>query len=203
MTVFAISSVYGALLIPEGKANEIDWKRAFEQHEFEQFQNNRLEGSLPCIDNLTYDDFLQNLKNKSFANEVFMFAVCTGNQIMAKMALRNGADINYQDSGGDTALYYAALTRGTDLAMMEFLLKHKARADIFKFFGGLSVLHGLCNRRDTQDAIKLLIRYDANLTVRNSDWQTPAQLARECGHNHIAVILEEAQAQKKSCCVLM
>ncbi len=79
---------------------------------------------------------------------VFLAAVQSNRLSAAEELLNLGADVNFQDRKGMTALHYL-LKRGRDIKYVRMLLKHRARTDI-KNVTGISAADILMRKRDPQ-----------------------------------------------------
>jgi ankyrin repeat protein len=103
---------------------------------------------------------------------------------MIEHALNNGADINFQDAQGDTALHIA--TNNYNVESTDYLLKHGARTDS-KNNEGNTPLH--CALRSSlfgfrihetnhkKNIVKMLLQHKAPVNSKNNQDQTPLERA--------------------------
>ena len=100
---------------------------------------------------------------------------CHGNNIenyikLIKLLLKKGADINYQDWGGDSCLHQAIFSQSP--AMVKFLLEHGANPNLISFEDSESVLDFACSEHsyhemgndkieteNLDEIVKLIIQY--------------------------------------------
>ncbi len=103
-------------------------------------------------------------------------AVILNMLIYAMFLLEEGADVDYVDGEGRTALHYCALARHEMFAMV-LLKKGADPAARQKFGSGDTPLHIAARNGDTR-LVRLLLEHDPNLhTIHNKRGQTPFQVA--------------------------
>jgi len=115
--------------------------------------------------------------------ESFLFAAAQGGNTQdCESLLAIGADINWENIDGDTALI--AATRRGHTSTMKLLLSHGAYAD--KYTPDLKTpFHLACSRGDVQ-AVQVLLEAGADMSLQTEDGYTGYQLAER--NNHAAAM---------------
>lgn len=116
-----------------------------------------------------------------------MRAADDGNKKAIELALELGADLNFANQDGETALFYATYSGHEALALE--ILKRGAKADIVLKKNSECVVHSAAKAsllKLSQELKKLAPRC---LKIKNSDGQTPSQIAKDMGSNQIAKVL--------------
>ena len=130
-----------------------------------------------------------NSKDKNGATPLF-WAASRGQKAVVQLLLdQEGVDADSTDNDGLTALSLAAITIHT--ATVKLLLEHKdAKANInSKDDNGETPLF-LAAREGCEDMIRLLLKYGANIYVRNKYGETVEHQARSRGDKSMARLLE-------------
>jgi hypothetical protein len=96
-----------------------------------------------------------------------------------------GADIDWKNTNGDTALL-AACRRG-HTETISLLLKSGANCNISD--NDLFTPLHLCTRRGDYASVSVLIDANSNMTARTKDGQTAMDIAKAKGHNDIQLLL--------------
>ncbi len=111
---------------------------------------------------------------------------------VAQLLIENGADVNLTNSYGVTALHQLIshhkpghFCYGDQLKRAQFLIDSGAEMNTFS--------EGFCNTplhfavyMNAKDMVSLLLRNGANKEIKNSEGQTPKELAIEEGFTYIA-----------------
>ena len=110
-----------------------------------------------------------------------------GDIAMVEVLLKNGAQIDLQDSNhfGSSALYEASSNGHIDV--VELLLKHGANIDIQRK-GGATPLFIACEEGHFK-VTELLIEKGANVNLQMDDGQTTLLIALDRGHEEVAKLL--------------
>ena len=98
--------------------------------------------------------------------------------------LQNGADINEQNSYGDTALWCACQNNHTEIA--EILLKHKKINVNLQDFNGRSPFYGACWNYSYE--CSLLMLQDARVDIDMADNKGWSPLMRACYHGNTKIV---------------
>jgi len=96
-------------------------------------------------------------------NELILSTACEyGFVDITEMLLDYGADVNYTDTEGDTALFYAAACDQVDTA--DVLISHDANINQKDNLGGTAILEAIT--RDNIDTMELLLRHGARIDYK-------------------------------------
>jgi ankyrin repeat protein len=97
-------------------------------------------------------------------------------KIIGKL-IKVGVDINELDEYGTSILYQTSIYNSIEV--MKFLLENGANTNInvAETEGGNTPLH-VAAEQNSFEQVKLLLDYDADITIKNNDGYTPRDLAR-------------------------
>lgn len=123
-------------------------------------------------------------------------AVLEGHKAITDYLADEGADMNYKDADGRTALYVVALDNQLDTA--ESLLLHGADVESADL-EGRTPLH-VASWQGHADMIRLLIRYGAAVNGMDTECRTALQSASWQGHAKVVSSLLEAGAHVDHTC---
>ena len=93
---------------------------------------------------------------------------------LLKWLVKNGADINFQDRIGYTALHFAGQNKYVDIAA--YLLESGADPNIRDIHGNTPLWTAIFNSRDEKRIVRLLLKHGANINLSNNYHKTPANL---------------------------
>ncbi len=110
-----------------------------------------------------------------------------GNKKGVEIALELGADLNFANQDGETALFYATYSGHEAIALD--LLKRGAKADIVLKKNNECVVHSAAKASLLKLSQELKKLAPQCLKVKNSDGQTPSQIAKDMGSAQIAKVL--------------
>ncbi len=115
-----------------------------------------------------------------------LFFACAGNGPieMAQLLIEHGADVNWRDEEGGTALHAAANHNRTDLITL--LIAKGSEVNVKRKADGWTPLH--C--ADNLETVKLLIEKGANSAARDRCRRTRMDIARGAKQNDIAEFLQ-------------
>jgi len=114
-----------------------------------------------------------------------------GDKKKVEALLSSGADPNWEDSIGETAIFGAAGWGHTDV--VQLLLSHGAKYDIIEKTSGWSVLHWAA--RSNVATTKVLVEAGADVCVADNGGRLPIDVAHECGHGDIVRYLKSVGPQ--------
>lgn len=116
-------------------------------------------------DTLLLSHKLKTDKSPEALNEILKYGINNDNMLIFKIGLERGADVNFQDKEGNTALIRAAYDGRTE--RVKILLKNGAAIDIQDNFGNTALMSAsIWNNVDT---VKLLLENGAKTDIRNID----------------------------------
>ena len=105
---------------------------------------------------------------------------------------RFGADINAQDSDGDTALHVAATINNEQI--FKLLLEKGASVDVKNKEGGTALMWAASY--DDEPAVRALVAHGASLDLKDADGLTALGWARK-NNRSVAKVLEELGNSKR------
>lgn len=118
-----------------------------------------------------------------------------GNPVEVKRLLAHGADINFPDHKGKTALHRAA--KAGFVETMGVLLDNGAKLDIADHQGETALFDAvrstIRNTENKKEAIRVLMKAKADRCHKNRRGQTPLCVARSGGQTEIAKILQRGK----------
>jgi len=91
-------------------------------------------------------------------------AVSTGSTQMLELMLKNGAQVNDTDRGGQTALVFAVGNNQKDIA--ELLIKHGADVNVVTRVRAIPRLH----RTRDKEMLELLLKHGADAKYQRFAW---------------------------------
>ncbi|MFA5990622.1 MAG: ankyrin repeat domain-containing protein [Candidatus Doudnabacteria bacterium] len=107
-------------------------------------------------------DAFDNYKRTALINAAFY-----GNTTLLKWCIENGANINFQDRGGWSALHFSAQEGRLDVA--QILIENKADVNSQNEHGNSIIMTALTNWKGGKnlDMVKLLIKNGADINQKN------------------------------------
>ncbi|XP_071842194.1 uncharacterized protein [Apostichopus japonicus] len=130
----------------------------------------------PCMSVIfKYSTFKIDLEKKNFnGHSALHVAVDKRDKVLVRMLLENGANVNAMDSrNGWTPLFIAVANQ--DIGMLGILVEFRAKVNA-QSYSGNSALH-IATGRGYTDVVKVLVQYGADLSLKNSHWETPVNVA--------------------------
>jgi len=112
-----------------------------------------------------------------------------GDHDEARSLIEAGADVNYSDGFGNTALFYSALRSHIDV--MRTLLAAQADVNATNIDGSTPIIAAVLSGKI--EPVEILIQSGANPTISNNHGYTPLQAAEDRGFSDIARLLRTAE----------
>lgn len=110
------------------------------------------------------------------------------------LLLSNGADPNYRDEKGVTALHHAVVSSNGSM-IIPVLVKNGADIDAVDGRGMTPLVHAVVN--DKPGLVEMLLSLGAKPQIETEDGQTALEWAEELGFVDIIELLEAAQADSR------
>ncbi|KAI8650410.1 hypothetical protein NCS57_01374600 [Fusarium keratoplasticum] len=123
------------------------------------------------------------------SNDALLQAASTGNLVVAKRLIKNGADINATNHYGQTALHLAV--SGNDREMTRTILDKGGDPNV-QDYDGRTPLHRAAETCD-EETVKLLLDRKADCAIRNRWNEAPVRVARRAHRLAIMKMLQETQ----------
>lgn len=130
----------------------------------------------PCMAVIfKYSTFDIDLEKRNFNGHTPLHvAVEKGDKVLVRMLLEHNAKVNAMDSrNGWTPLFIAVANK--DIKMLGILVEFGAKVNA-QSYSGNSALH-IATGRGYTDVVKVLVQYGADLSLKNSHWDTPVNVA--------------------------
>lgn len=108
------------------------------------------------------------IADKIYEFTPLMFASYSGNYELAKFSIRNGANINAEDSFGFTILMWAS--SGGNLEMVKLLVENGADIDAKDYEGCSSLMWA--SLEGHLEIVKYLVEKGADINIKNEDGNT-------------------------------
>ncbi len=128
-----------------------------------------------------------NEKNSQDGTTPLHMAAFFGHTEIAKLLLRNKADINAKDNEGDSPLLAALTNRQKEMG--ELLVNRGAQVNVKMAKGGWTPLHLAVLLKD-EDLVRLLVEKGADKGAKTSEGKTPLDLATATGQKEIEAFLK-------------
>ncbi len=112
---------------------------------------------------------------------------CKGDSAMAKVLVENGAEVDFPSSEGTTP-FMAAVSSGQP-RLARFLQLKGAEIDRSDDLGWTQLMWSA--RKGKMDQVSLLLELGADPSLRDPDGDSAAKIAREFGHEEVALKIEE------------
>jgi len=148
------------------------------------------EGNLSRLDSLLNNTTDINMQNREGHSLLHMAIFCQQEEA-ASYLLKNNADVNITDKGGESPLYHSASRRDNN-SLLNLLLSNKADPNIYNKFSEsplqMAVLNGYLGN------VKELVRFNADVNAKNSRRNTVLDIALREGFSEIAELLTDQGA---------
>ena len=115
-----------------------------------------------------------------------------GNVEIAKLLLDYGANINFTNSAGISALYFSA--QNNYLPLAKLLIENGASINLTSKAGATPLF--IAAQVGNTEIAELLIKHGANKEISANNGCTPLQIANENGHFKIAALLQDGVKEK-------
>lgn len=123
---------------------------------------------------------------KTQLNEALLQAATTGETVVLKKSLNQGADPNAADEQGWTSLFWAASTSHNDVDAMEALLAAGAKVNTTDWRGWTPLMAAV----DQSCTAEWLLQHDADWRKVDREGKSALDLARERGNVEVVATLE-------------
>lgn len=114
-------------------------------------------------------------------------ALASGQELIAKLLINLGADINKPDGRGLSPLHYAVLYRKSSIA--EMILQSNGIVDCIDNYGNTPLSEAVFNAKGNYELVSLLISYGANSLLPNIRGISPLDFAKKINDAHMVTLL--------------
>eukprot|EP01112_Ceratiomyxa_fruticulosa_P014571 TRINITY_DN4189_c0_g3_i1.p1 TRINITY_DN4189_c0_g3~~TRINITY_DN4189_c0_g3_i1.p1 ORF type:complete len:481 (-),score=105.34 TRINITY_DN4189_c0_g3_i1:104-1546(-) len=122
------------------------------------------------------------------------YAAWDGHIRALEFLLEKGANIDLVERSGRTPI--AMATAGKKKDAVKFLAKNKANLNISDTHQKLTPLHVAC-KEGSADIVKVLLKYNADPSLKNAKGLTPMEVARENSQDAVIKVFEEFERKRK------
>ena len=109
-------------------------------------------------------------------NTPLHLACMNGRWRIAELLIKNGADVNCRNRNGASPLYLASQNGRIDATRV--LLQNQADINAVNGEEKATALHAACRRRH-EEVVRLLLKHDADLGIRDAQGHTPVSIVRD------------------------
>jgi ankyrin repeat protein len=141
----------------------------------------------------SHDELALRHSTDRLRNDALLQAVSTGNLVVAKRLIKNGAEVNAANHYGQTALHLTVIGGARELTLS---ILDKGGDPNAQDHDGRTPLHRATEIGD-EDTVKLLLDRKADCTIRNRRNEAPVRVARRAHHLGIMKMLQEAQNKRQ------
>ena len=145
-------------------------------------------GRLDLLKPFLGDEFAVNSKSCDGFTALH-FACFFGQPEAARLLILAGADVNAVATNAMQVMPLHSAARARNLEAARLLLEHGATPNA-RQHGGWLPIHAAAQNGD-RAMVELLLHHHAGSKLANDDGKTPAMIAREKGHDEIAVLLDQ------------
>ncbi|NQY04732.1 MAG: ankyrin repeat domain-containing protein [Flavobacteriaceae bacterium] len=124
----------------------------------------------------------------SYKRTFLILAASEGNENIMNFLIKKGADINFQDKNGYSALHFAALNNKNRIA--EILLKNGANPNLKDLYGNSPIWTAIMNVKEDFSIVKLLLENNADIETKNNHRKSPQELWNMMYRNEIESLLK-------------
>ena len=170
----------------------IDWARSSGYDDVETIMQGRDRSSSARRDNgppfgtpRSFNESKPPPKDRTAASKLLIKSVQTGSFLEVKKALNAGADVNFQDRNGRTALMFAA--QGGRAQIVEWLLSNKANPALKDKRGCTALFHAAEPGRTK--AVAILLAGGVEINCANNGRCTPLMMAARNGRHEMVRLL--------------
>ncbi|XP_017537567.1 cyclin-dependent kinase 4 inhibitor B [Pygocentrus nattereri] len=135
----------------------------------------------------------ENTEARTRMQDALATAAATGDAARAEELLRNGADVNGTNRFGRTPIQ-VMMMGSTRVARL--LLSYGAEPNVSDMSTGATPLHDAA-RAGFTDTVRVLLAFKADPERRDKRGRTPADSAREAGHNNLADYMDSTASTKQ------
>jgi uncharacterized protein len=137
---------------------------------------------------------LVNLPTPESGALAIRWAVLNRNKECLKLLIDTGANLDWEDYAGNTAIMWAVRLGHTEI--MNLLLNHDStqntKADVNKQNNNGETAVMVAVQQGRSEALQLLLQAGADLALKNKNGKTAAMLAAELGQTEALTLIEEA-----------
>ncbi|XP_014295820.1 putative ankyrin repeat protein RF_0381 [Microplitis demolitor] len=119
------------------------------------------------------------------------YAVHTENEVIVKLLLSKGANVNFKTKNDNTALHIACMYENSNI--VDYLLKYGANVNAVsdnKLTKGQTAIYNAISWNQTE-AVKLLLNNDADINIQDANGKSPLKLLNENTNDEIHVIMKQ------------
>jgi ankyrin repeat protein len=110
----------------------------------------------------------------SYKRTLLILSASKGKDKLLNYLIENGANINFQDKNGYSALHFAS--QNNEIEIIEILLNKGANPNIRDLYGNSPIWTAIFNAREDFSIVKLLLENNADIETKNNHGKSPKEM---------------------------
>ncbi|MCI2230451.1 ankyrin repeat domain-containing protein [Polaribacter sp. MSW13] len=110
----------------------------------------------------------------SYKRTFLILASSKGNESILNYIIEKGADIDFQDKNGFSALHFAS--QNNEIGIIEILLNKGANPNVRDFHGNPPIWTAIMNAREDFSIVKKLLEKNADIQTKNNHGKSPKEM---------------------------
>ncbi len=110
----------------------------------------------------------------AYKRTFLILASSKGNEVILNHLIEKGADIDFQDKNGFSALHFAS--QNNEIGIVEILLNKGANPNVRDFHGNPPIWTAIMNAREDFSIVKKLLEKYADIETKNNHGKSPKEM---------------------------